>query len=296
MAATPLFFGESEFIMRYMSRRCLWGSGDTGAGKTSLFVCLSHYLLSRRYFSHVVSNMPLAFAVPADAAPLRHVLVLWDETGVELDARSYAVKSQNDVRKKLLAFPRKIDTAFLMSSCVPPDASFRSMEVRAVCLQLFGLLDIWRWSNDSQSKSGTYDGFFFLLHRDWAYRAAPARLASGVAAGLYDTYCAPGTITPVVRWAERAAANIKCNSEDPNAEDWVAAAADFFGVKYSEASSEFERSRVDGGAGIGVTGSNGNGYHAASTLPDTWPVVGQDAQLLCPGNMDTISAAGGRHY
>jgi len=201
------FWGADDFMRNVAQHRVLWLSGRFGSGKSSLAVAISYMLERRGFVRSTVSNMPISWAVPSSRASLRDWVAIFDEVGFFFDARNFADKKQNEFRKGVVGFLRKVNGVVLLASRVAPDASFRVFGVqRLFDLSLFGLpLEIYSYTLEDVKLQ--QEGVFYVWDRASLWRR---RL-------VYLDWYVPSGVGTVRSFIERAIELAMAQAEDePN--------------------------------------------------------------------------------
>lgn len=271
------------FLKTVRERRVLWLAGEYGSGKSLVEVMLSYLFLRERIVRAVVSTMPIAWAIPAACAPLTDVMVIYDEMGAEFDARSFGVKKQNDFRRRLIAFPRKLNMYVVLASKVAPDVSFRALTLQHTWGPLLGF-DLFWWSCEEGAVGG--EGWFWVSGLDGLYKEArhdPYMLT-------YHHHYIPSSGGYVDSLVRRAIAVAQFEEENTDPNDWGAGNDVQMGKVYTTAGRVLADGRTNleipaaGGSG-GAELSGGGG--AASEVSE-WPLfVGVGSEKV---------AGGGWHY
>jgi len=162
--------GADNFLSYFRDNRIVYLPGIYGVGKSGLAVMLSYIAVRYGWVKHVISTLPVAWGIDPDYCPPYSFLAIMDEMGQKFDARSFGDRAQNDFRKIILAFPRKVNAYIVISSKVAPDVSFRAMAAQRVFSALsVGIpLERWQWSlTEGQIEA---DGFFWVWNRPWLWK------------------------------------------------------------------------------------------------------------------------------
>lgn len=209
-------YGADDFKAVFDDAKLVYFAGRPGTGKTLFGVALALWLLEIGRVDAVIANVPIAFATPAQDAPLERVALVIDELGWFFDARQFGANDANRFRKTILGFPRKVQSYTIVCSKLVVDASFRALTVQ----RTFSLFGWWRYTY-AESEGGL-DG----LGNFWAHDFHKLFRADLLPPGsqnyhegrfLYSQYYATGYIPNGVQyladWCVRAVAASQDSAE-----------------------------------------------------------------------------------
>jgi hypothetical protein len=129
--------------------------------------------------------------------PYHSFVAVMDELGTDVDARAFADKRQNNIRKQLLAFPRKLNIYIIVASRTSPDVSFRSLTAQRMA-SVPGLGEVWGYAFvDGKQSTG---GWFILRGRAWCWRG---RSNNPFPSALYGHEYVPGSMDAVYTHFEK---------------------------------------------------------------------------------------------
>jgi len=132
--------GADQFLATFSLVRVMWISGYMGTGKTLLGVALFHEMYKRKLITGVISNIPTTLPLPDwEREFLMHAGLLFDEAGVQMDARTSMANS-----REYGAYARKLDYYLISPSVIPVDKRIAHMRCERVFKLRYGIIpEIW---------------------------------------------------------------------------------------------------------------------------------------------------------
>lgn len=268
--------GGDKFLSALLGRYLVYFSGGLGTGKTSMAVALSGMLHEWGLVDATISNLPIAWAVPAKEAPLERVCIVIDELGTFFHARDFGDRKSNGFVKSLLGFPRKVGSYVIVASRLNVDVTFRALSVQRE--YDLGPLQIFAFAEDDGQQQAV--GRFGVWGLSSLYQSPlipmPEAFPRGYLSSYFATRYIPSGIQFLAGWVDRAVAAAKDESEfDPNEIRAVGDEAEIF--------SSLATVRPEESPPVPVPTSDASGNAGSQVILPSWAALGVNVQT----DMDT---------